>query len=63
MAGWRSDNDIVSDAGGVGFHSQAGQIGHSVAMTRYRCDISSEFKPVSPRRCGDGSRHPLHASA
>ena len=58
---WRSGNDIVINAGGLGFDSRADQIGQS---------RNGESRATFLRSCavqalsrGDGSRHSLHASA
>ena len=32
-------NDMASDTRGIRFDSHTGQIGHSVADTRHRCDV------------------------
>ena len=60
----RSGNNFAISAGGQGFDSRAGQIGHSVATAK---SLRYFFGAVLPRRQAlsrrDGSRHSLHASA
>ena len=46
-ASWSSGNAFVSGAGGLRFKSRGGQIGHSVANARHRCNISSKGAVVA----------------
>ena len=47
--GWPSGNAFIFGAGGLRFKSRAGQIGHSDAMTRHRCDISPKVRSCFAR--------------
>ena len=50
MAGWRSGNDIASGAVDLGLIPWTVKSDTVLSTARHRCDISSEFEAVSPRR-------------
>ena len=61
---WSNGNAFVSGAGGMRFKSQAGQMGHSVANTHPRCNISSKRAVLPERNDAKVDRaNSLHASA
>ena len=63
-ASWSSGNAFVSGAGGLRFKSRAGQIEHSVANGRHRCDISPNRAVLPGRNDAEvGPVNLLHASA
>ena len=53
---------IAIDAGGLGFNSDLGLIGHKrQRLAMHNCDLSSERCVAQALSRGDGHRHSLHA--